>query len=599
MEHKDNYWLRSRTGRRRFLYGGGVAAVGSAAILAGCGDDDDEDSGSSPTSAATTAASGGNTATASATAAATTAAAAAGVKGGTLRLSKSEKDDGLDPAGRVVNQDWIQSKTYSWTHVYRTSDGKVLLDAAEKIETPDALTMIVTLNKGINFHDNVANGREMTADDLKFSIDRIPAIRKEKGGNSPEIVFDWIQSVEVVDKYTARIKQRIPFASRFIALGSRNPFAIVGKEVVEKEGGVIDNVTAGSGPYLLTKRDATGITLERNPKYFKRSAPNDGFPAEVFIDKIEERIIVDAAATKAAFLDGQTDFLNQGSVPVDRLSFPEYQKDSKFVAEKIKSFGQLLLFQDMLALTDPRVRQAIAMAINYDEFIATLFAGEGRYQGHVSGGFGPLALDPKEAKELHPFNPAEAKKLWEAAGKPFNNTIRMITPTVLKLLADSTDFIKGQLQKNLGVTVDVNASDIGTFVQGATKVGRKDWEIFVSFFPQVQFLPEYNALAGVMPTAFGSNTSNWKLDHPHPETKAAAEQAVKLYDAQAAALDPKEREQKMHELERFIMKGYWGGISLPVAENDFVIYNKRVQNVPFKDANLGLVARYQSLWLKA
>ena len=598
MASQDNYWVRARARgvtRRNFLYGSGVAAAGSAALLAGCGDDDDEPSA---TAAATTAAASA-TAAGSATAAATTAAAATGVKGGTLQLSKSEKDDGLDPAGRVVNQDWIQSKTYMWTHVYRTSDGKVLMDAAEKIETPDALTMIVTLNKGINFHDNVANGREMTAADLKFSIDRIPAIRKDKGGNSPEIVFDWIASTEVVDTHTLRIKQRIPFASRFIALGSRNPFAIVGKAVVEKEGGVIDNVTAGSGPYTLTKRDATGVLLERNPKYFKRKVANDGYPVEPYIDKIDERILADAAATKAAFLNGQTDFLNQGSVPVDRLSFPEYQKDNKLVAEKIKSFGQLLLFQDMLALTDPRVREAIALAINYDEFIATLYAGDGRYQGHVSGGFGTLALDPKEAKELHPFNPTKAKQLWEAAGKPFNNTIRMVTPTVLKLLADSTDFIKGQLIKNLGINVEVNASDIGTFVQGATKAGRKDWEIFVSFFPQVQFLPEYNALAGVMPTAFGSNTSNWKLDHPHPETKAAAEQAVKLYDAQAAALDPKEREAKMHELERFIMKGYWGGIALPVAENDFVIYNKRVQNLPFKDANLGLVPRFHSTWLKA
>ena len=233
-----------------------------------------------------------------------------------------------------------------------------------------------------------------------------------------------------------------------------------------------------------------------------------------------------------------------------------------------------------------------------DSVLGSVMSGQ-QQTGATSGGFGSLALSPAEAKALHPFDPAKARTLWEQAGKPFNNTIRMITPTVLKLMADSTDFIKGQLEKNLGVKVDVNASDIGTFVQGATAVGRKPWEIFVSFFPQVQFLPEYNALAGVMPTAFGANTSNWKLDHPDPIVRKAAEDAVKLYDAQAGALDPKDRENKMHELERFIMKGYWGGIALPVAANDYVIYNKRVQGVPFQDANLGLVSRYQSLWIKA
>ncbi|HJP40588.1 MAG TPA: ABC transporter substrate-binding protein, partial [Dehalococcoidia bacterium] len=413
---RTNYWTRRRRSgltRRRFLVGSGTAAVGSAAWLAaGCGDDDDGPSGDSTAPPAT----------------ATSVPADQPVVGGALQRSKSEKDDGLDPAGRVVNQDLIQSKTYMWTHVYRTSDGEILLDAAQGFETPDAETIVVKLHEGIHFHDNVASGREMIAEDLKFSIDRIPDFRTNQGGNSPEIVFDWIDNVEVVDSTTAIIHQRIPFASRFIALGSRNPFAIVGREVVEAEGGVIDKVTAGSGPYLLTKNDATGATMERNPNYFKRPDPHDGYPESPYIDRIEESIVVDAAATKAAFLNGQTDFLNQGSVPVDKLSFPEYDDHPDIEALKLKSFRQLLLFQDMLALTDPRAREAIALAINYDEFIATVFAGDGRYQGHVSGGFNELALDPEEAKALHPHDPTRAKELWEEAGKPFNNTIRMITP---------------------------------------------------------------------------------------------------------------------------------------------------------------------------
>ena len=598
MSEQENYWTRQRgrrVSRRTFVAGSGALAAGTAAILAGCGDDNTAKTSTAAASGTTAAASG----SASASAAATTVAAVQGVKGGTLRITKTEKDDGLDPAGRVVNQDFEQGQTYMWTHAFRTSDGTIMLDAAESFETPDAMTMIVHLNKGIKFHDNVAIGRELTAEDLKFSIDRIPDIRKNKGGNSPEIVYDWIDSVEVVDKYTAKIKQRIPFASRFIALGSRNPFAIVGREVVEANGGVIDNVTAGSGPYTLTKRDGTGTTLDRNPNYFKRPKAGPGFPVEPYLDKIDIKIQTDASAIKAAFLNGQVDDLTQAAVPVDKLTFDEYKNNKDVVAEKIPSFGQLLLFQDMLALTDPRAREAIALSINYDEFIATLYAGDGRYQGHVSGGFGSLALDPAEAKQLHPFDPAKARQLWDAAGKPFNNTIRMITPTVLKLLADSTDFVKGQLIKNLGVKVDVNASDINTFVQGATKVGRKDWEIFISYFPQVQFLPEYNALAGVMPNAFGANTSNWKLDHPDPVVKAAAEQAIKLFEAQAASLDPKDRESKMHELERFIMKGYWGGISLPVAATNYAIYNKRVQNWPTKDYQLGLQVRLHDVWIKA
>ena len=104
MSEQENYWIRSRgrhVTRRGFIYGSGVAAAGTAALLAGCSDDDKK---STVTSAATTAgasASAATTAGASASAA-TTVAVAQGVKGGTLQMTKSEKDDGLDPAGRVV-----------------------------------------------------------------------------------------------------------------------------------------------------------------------------------------------------------------------------------------------------------------------------------------------------------------------------------------------------------------------------------------------------------------------------------------------------------------------------------------------------------------
>ena len=119
LSNSDNYWTRyrgHRVSRRGFVAGAGTFAAGSAALLAGCGDDDDS---ASPTAAATTAAPG------STAAAATTTAANAPVKGGTLQISKSEKDDGLDPAGRVVNQDWVQAQCYSWTSGKRASTNSI------------------------------------------------------------------------------------------------------------------------------------------------------------------------------------------------------------------------------------------------------------------------------------------------------------------------------------------------------------------------------------------------------------------------------------------------------------------------------------------
>src|SRR5262249_1723265 len=153
------------------------------------------------------------------------------------------------------------------------SEQQIYLDALTKYETPDLNTMIFQLRQDIRFQPDVSGGRLMTSDDLKFTIDRAPVFFKTKGGLASPILFSWIDHTETPDNATVVIKQGRPNSGRVQMMAQTNPYGIVARDVVEANNGAVDNVPAGSGPYRLTKRDATGTTLQRWSGYSKNPNP--------------------------------------------------------------------------------------------------------------------------------------------------------------------------------------------------------------------------------------------------------------------------------------------------------------------------------------
>ena len=106
---------------------------------------------------------------------------------------------------------------------------------AESWETPDDTTYIFHLRKGVKFH----NGREMSADDVKYSFDRI--LGNTDAGDigalgSSASYYGGIDSIEVVDPSTIQFKLKAPNAA-FMANLTSSYGAIVPKEVVEANGG--------------------------------------------------------------------------------------------------------------------------------------------------------------------------------------------------------------------------------------------------------------------------------------------------------------------------------------------------------------------------
>jgi len=593
----SRYW-RARIRRRAFLAGTGMAALGAAGLSVGCGGGDDDKGGK----ATATAPQGGATQPAG-----SPTAAPAGKRGGTMRIAKASPDTGLDPHIIVTNP-IHPAKAYSHLWTYQPSTKTVCYDLALEHEQVDPLTLRVKIRQGVKFQADVANGRELTAEDIAYSYTRFP-VALTKGSQVNQIQWGWIDKIETPDKYTVVIKQKNPFASNVISLGS-SAFAVVAKEVVEANGGDLMKVmNAGSGPYRMVKREPTGTRYERNPNYFQHDPPSPTYVKEgPYIDAWEESIIPDPATIKAKFIAGELDVLTV--VNIDRLVADELGREKGIKVVKGPANGHLIMQFDNFKWTDKRLRQAIWLAIDRDAFIKNLYLGEGLYGGPTASEFAKegYGLSQEELKKLQAFNPGDAKKLWqEASGSQTFPTIKMVTQRAIPIFATATEFVAKQLEQNLGVKVEVEVVDPATYVAravaGFAEKAPKPWDLFIAWELSLQTIPDYNALAHYVPVGYGAIFGNLRPDSPKSDTAAFAGRMQQLWNAQAQELNPEARKQKVQELVRVIHQEYGPAVPLPVPEFAYAAFRDRVKNYPEKDfmyANAGTgLFRVHDIWLDA
>jgi peptide/nickel transport system substrate-binding protein len=78
-------------------------------------------------------------------------------------------------------------------------------DLAEKWQYTSPTTIVFTLRKGVRFHRKPpVNGREVTAEDVKYSLERFRA-------RSPfRARLEAMQSIDVLDRHSVRITLKEP-----------------------------------------------------------------------------------------------------------------------------------------------------------------------------------------------------------------------------------------------------------------------------------------------------------------------------------------------------------------------------------------------------
>src|SRR5262247_2049502 len=123
-------------------------------------------------------------------------------------------------------------------------------DLAESWTQPNETTYIFTLRKGVRWHPKPpVNGRELTADDIKYTYERFLTIP----GNGNKGTLETIDKIEAVDKYTVKFTLKEPYAWFLDALASTSTW-IIAKEAVEQFGDLKKpESVVGTGPWMLER----------------------------------------------------------------------------------------------------------------------------------------------------------------------------------------------------------------------------------------------------------------------------------------------------------------------------------------------------------
>jgi peptide/nickel transport system substrate-binding protein len=183
---------------------------------------------------------------------------AAPAPGGTLTISYPGEADKLDPPF-AVSTDNIPILYQVFDTLFRY-DPKFTLHPhlVASYQQLDPTMYRLRLRSGVQFTD----GREMTSDDVRFSLLR---------AKDPRVVrrfADNIADVRIVDRYTFEItlEKPDPLLPHWL---STLPTAIVPKDEVEKAGDSFAQHPIGSGPFKLAEWvRGDHVTLEANTNYF-------------------------------------------------------------------------------------------------------------------------------------------------------------------------------------------------------------------------------------------------------------------------------------------------------------------------------------------
>ncbi len=341
----------------------------------------------------------------------------AGATAQTLTIGVRGGPDSIDPHFTATG-----SHAEALKHVFDTlvwsGDGLELEPRlAESWKAVDPTTWEFKLRKGVKFHD----GSDFTAEDVKFSIERIPVV---SGPNPTTIYTRRVKEVKIVDPHTVHVVTDGPapiLANDFIRLFIVSHKAAAGltKETAN-EAFNTGKAAVGTGPYKFVSWQPKGdLVLDRFDGYWG--------PKEPWARHVRREIANDAARV-AQLKAGQLDLITR--VPATDLA--ALRRDPKINVQTIDTVYVFNIEFDMRdkaptitakdgtaldknPLQDVRVREALDMAIDRKALAEIAMEGLG---APVNQMVTPSIFGFNKALGPRKYDPAAAKKLLADAGYP-------------------------------------------------------------------------------------------------------------------------------------------------------------------------------------
>jgi peptide/nickel transport system substrate-binding protein len=393
-----------------------------------------------------------------------------------------------------------------------------LAESVEPNETSDVWT--ITVPEGVTFHD----GSELTAEVVKNNLD---AYRGQYPARSPLLfvfVFEPIESVEVVDPLTVEVTLKQPWVSFDAALYGSGRIGMLAQAQLDDTSSCAEELI-GTGPFMKTDWVPNQkFTAEKNPDYWATDAAGEQLP---YLDQIEFRPIVEVAQRENALQSGEINAMHTSDPKTvdDMRSMAEAGEINAYEADEFGEVSYVMLNATKPPFDNIKARQAVAHALDFEEFNAVLGSG---ILTQATGPFAPGNIGNLDDSGMPEFDLDEATRLVaeyeEETGEPLSFSY---TTTQAQVTIEQGQLLKQQAEA-AGMTVEIvgvdQSTQIDTAIQGDFEaIG---WRNHPGGDPDLQ----YNWWKSGSPVNFGK-FSDPEIDQLLDEGRTTEEGREEIYEA--------------------------------------------------------------------
>ena len=447
---------------------------------------------------------------------------------GMLRYATVGEPPSLDQ--QVVTSDLattIAHHMFEGLYTFDASSSPVPLLASGDTVSADGKTIVISLRKGVTFH----NGQTMTSADVLASLKRWGEF-----GSRGSLIFDHVKSVEATGDYEITLNLKEPFGpwKNLMAFINGGP-AIYPASVANgatKEPISPENYI-GTGPFKFNEWSANRyIELVRFDGYSSPKGKADGYAGERIakFDALRFIPVPDVGTRVAGVRAGDYDYAE--SIPGDLYAELDADSGVKTILNGGPIFGLVFMnSSDGPLKNNFALRRAIQTAIDKTPALQVAIGPEGLWR--ANGSFAPegSVWATTAGTENYSRGDAEAAKAMAVEAGYKGEPIKFMVSTNYPFHYDSAIVYTKQLAK-AGFNIDLQVYDWATLIEKRAQPDQ--WDMF---FTHHGFVPD-----PILISVMNDNYPGWWAT---PEKKA-------LKDRFTASSDPVERQKIWAEIQTLI-----------------------------------------------
>ncbi len=392
----------------------------------------------------------------------------------------------------------------------------------------DGTRLAFKLRQGVKWHD----GKPFTAQDVRCTFELLLGTGEAKLRRNPRSA--WYGNVEKVTvegdfDVTVHVKNRQPSLLALLASGYSPiyPCHVSPADMRRKP--------IGTGPFKFVElRTNEAIKLTKNGDYWK--------PGRPFLDGIEYSVISNRSTRMLAFISGAFDMTFPTDVTVPLLA--NIRKDAPHAQCTMRTTGvstNLIVNRDVPPFDDPRIRRAMALALDRQAFIDILSEGQDKMGGTLlPPPEGVWGLPPEMLKSIVSYgdvakNREQARELMKQVGYGADKRLKIkVSTRNIPTFRDPAVILIDQL-KHIWIDGELEVIDTAVYYN---RVFNKNYTVAMNQTGSAVDDPDQNLFENY---ACGSlrNYNNY-----------CDAEMTKLFEAQSRETDFKKRQQMVWDIDR-------------------------------------------------